>query len=49
MEKYLQQGYVDNLAGKIELTMPPKATANGGMKTGKAAFPASNCLVVFER
>lgn len=49
IEKYLQQGYADNLAEKIELTSPPKATNDGGIRVGKASFPASNCLIVFEK
>lgn len=48
-EKYLQPGYKEHLRGKIILQSAPRLDWSGQVYTKPIDFPASNCLVVFER
>ena len=48
-EKYLQPGYKEHLRGKIILQSAPRLDWSGQVYSKPIDFPASNCLVVFER
>ena len=48
-EKYLQPGYKEHLRGKVVLQSAPRLDWSGQIHSRPIDFPASNCLVVFER
>ena len=48
-EKYLQDGYKQNLKDKVTLRSAPRLKWDGSVKTKEIDFPASNCLVVFSK
>lgn len=48
-EKYLQPGYKDHLVDKAVVQSAPRLDWSGSIRTKPIAYPASNCLVVFEK
>lgn len=48
-EKYLQDGYREHLEGKVKIQSAPYFNWHSELCTKPIDFPASNCIVVFER
>lgn len=48
-EKYLQPGYKNHLQDKVILQSAPRLDWSGQIRSNPIEFPASNCLVVFNR
>lgn len=48
-EKYLQDGYREHLEGKVKIQSAPYFNWHSKLCTKPIDFPASNCIVVFER
>ena len=48
-EKYLQDGYKENLKDRVTLRSAPRLKWDGSVQTKGIEFPASNCLVVFSK
>lgn len=49
IEKYLQPGYKEHLKDKVLVQSAPRLDWDGKVCSKPIEFPASNCLVVFER
>lgn len=49
LEKYLQPGYTEHLEAKVDFMTAPKLGMDGQLRMRSAAYPASNCLVVFKK
>ncbi|WP_394969856.1 methyltransferase domain-containing protein [Candidatus Allofournierella merdipullorum] len=49
VEKYLQPGYKEHLKDKVLVQSAPRPDWDGKVCSKPIEFPASNCLVVFER